>query len=762
MRYVSFSLACCAGIACAEVAAPRLDGPEVALVSWDSGGSTPVDVDGDGRLDLALINNENSRLVILYQRNKGDAKAGGPRVISRNRWEPVIEDSRFEKSSLPADQRHFAMAAADFDGDGKVDFALTGGTDALLVRFQGKDATFTASWKYRGFEPLNTSSSLVAADLDGDRKADLAVLAKDKLLIFRQKPEGGLAEPVVYNTGEEKAGLLKVEEADGDGIPDLFYMVGEGEGSLRLRRGAGKAAFGSEVAIPFALPLSELGTSRDAAGRLIFTGVNARSQLIERHALVTGADPLAGDRLVPTVYTAPGAGKGALFTAGDFNGDGLADIAQADAKAAQVVLYSQREDGSFAEPQTFPSLSGINGLAAIPGAAGQPAALAVTSQKEGLGISVLNAQGRLEFPVLQALTGAPVLVTVAAPDPAQAASAGVISSTGKDYTLTIFSRSAEGKWTSTPQALKALKRDPSGTRQGDINGDGRMDLLITAGKDPALLLMAKPDAVGYQEALAETATIKSQLTEAAPDRLSLVDLDGDKRDEILTSGSGYARALKLNPAGNDIAIMDQYNARQPDDKLSTPLFADVDGDGASDLVFTESGGSWIQVLRRDAGGVYRAFRRIETGASEVSELQFLKLGRKAVPHLLLLGKDRFWTAPLAGSGPRMELTSSYETDIKDCRYYMALPGDLNGDGKEDITAFDGKAHLLEVMALPEVAGQPWLSLLHFPLFEENIHFRGRKGNLNVRDAFVRDFTGDGKSDLLLLLHDRVLLYPQAP
>lgn len=128
----------------------RLDGPEVAKISWDSGSGTPGDFDGDGRLDLAVINNENAKLVLLYQRAPGAGKdASKQRVISRDRWEPVIEDSRFEKTSLPCDQRHFAMAAGDFDGDGNPDLALTGATDALTVRFQGKDAAFTKTWKWK-------------------------------------------------------------------------------------------------------------------------------------------------------------------------------------------------------------------------------------------------------------------------------------------------------------------------------------------------------------------------------------------------------------------------------------------------------------------------------------------------------------------------------------------------------------------------------------------------------------------------------------
>ena len=54
-----------------------------------------------------------------------------------------------------------------------------------------------------------------------------------------------------------------------------------------------------------------------------------------------------------------------------------------------------------------------------------------------------------------------------------------------------------------------------------------------------------------------------------------------------------------------------------------------------------------------------------------------------------------------------------------------------------------------------------MSRLHFRVFETDAHHQGRKGEaLEPREVVVADVTGDGKKDLLLLVHDRVLIYPQ--
>lgn len=254
--------------------------------------------------------------------------------------------------------------------------------------------------------------------------------------------------------------------------------------------------------------------------------------------------------------------------------------------------------------------------------------------------------------------------------------------------------------------------------------------------------------------------MRSQLADLSAERTTIVDIDGDGRAEILTTATGYARSIRLSPGDADVAVVDQYNARQPGDKLAIPAFLDVDGDGSNELVFAEAGTAFFQTLKKEKDGVYRSAKRLEGIAGEMVAALPAKLGTANESHLLVVGRDRFWTAPFGGNRPKLELVSSYDTDLQNCDYYTAAPADLNGDGKEEIVAFDKTSHLLEVLSPGATGAQPWKSLMHFVLFEENIRFRGRKGDTAVREMLFRDFTGDGRTDILLLVHDRILLFPQ--
>ena len=101
---------------------------------------------------------------------------------------------------------------------------------------------------------------------------------------------------------------------------------------------------------------------------------------------------------------------------------------------------------------------------------------------------------------------------------------------------------------------------------------------------------------------------------------------------------------------------------------------------------------------------------------------------------------------------------SYETDLEAVHYSYVEGADFDQDGSVDLIAVDGQSHVVEFLVQKE---SKWESRMFWEVFEQNMHYQGRTGStVEPREVVIGDFTGDGKLDFALLVHDRILFYPQ--
>jgi enediyne biosynthesis protein E4 len=240
------------------------------ILESSGSGATWLDADGDGDLDLYLLNGAYLEGV---SDPKGRAVAGATNRLYCN------DGGRFhdctERSGLGDPTWSMAAAAADFDGDGDVDVFVANYGPNRLYRNRG-DGTFedmAAEQGLAGPAILNgfTKWSAGAAwfDADGDGDLDLAVcnfLAFDPELLVPGRPwempepaayagqpsllyhqeEGGQFRDVTREAGlfrpESKCMGLTVLDWDGDGRLDLFQGNDHQENFLFRARGDGTYA----------------------------------------------------------------------------------------------------------------------------------------------------------------------------------------------------------------------------------------------------------------------------------------------------------------------------------------------------------------------------------------------------------------------------------------------------------------------------------------------------------------------------------------
>jgi hypothetical protein len=238
-------------------------------------------------------------------------------------------------------------------------------------------------------------------------------------------------------------------------------------------------------------------------------------------------------------------------------------------------------------------------------------------------------------------------------------------------------------------------------------------------------------------------------------RIGRGDVDGDGTDEMIVGAMGYARAVALDEADRFV-IRGQFNARSPDDEVRVPVEADVDGDGRAEWLFYDPGEGSLQRLERDESGVFRYRDSAAVGALEVVGAL---VDRDSDPsRLLVFGKDRFWVLPLAPAEWEKAALGSYESDLRDVvPTALSVPETAAGP-PWPLVAVDGERHVIELLEWSPP--DRWTSRLHFTVFEKNLHYQGRTGApREPREVLFGDLTGDGIDDLVVLVHDRVLVYP---
>ena len=189
------------------------------------------DIDGDGRLDLAIANNQSGSVSVII--NSGSA--------GNISFEPKID---YTVGTSPT-----SVAIANLDDDGKPDLAVTNYTSNTVSILKN---TSTSSVSFADKIDIAVSSnplSICAGDFDGDGKADLATVnyGSYTVSVLRNTSSGGaigFADKADYFTGDNPKSVT-VGDIDGNGKPDLIVanLASENISLLRNTSTTGAISF---------------------------------------------------------------------------------------------------------------------------------------------------------------------------------------------------------------------------------------------------------------------------------------------------------------------------------------------------------------------------------------------------------------------------------------------------------------------------------------------------------------------------------------
>lgn len=534
------------------------------------------DFDGDGMLDLAA-GGDDSLSVLLGQ---GDGTFQAPlRLGGGARW----------------------IATADLNADGFDDLAAT--RAGVEIRLSAGDGTFLPAENYPG-GPDPRALALGDADNDGD--VDVVSLAvTNEFRVVLNNGDGTFEPAFLYDLPPAHAEMVDLVDFDADGNLDVVTN------GIAVNRGLGDGTFTDPV---------DLGFRSDFARWFVSADIDADDDIdfVSRRSVVGVGGPVwvtYNDRGALRLPITSFPGNVVSHVIGDFNGDGIEDVAVCS-QADSVTILAGDGEGRFEQTGSYEVgdtpvdmvVGDFNGDHA------QDLAV-VNMDSHDVAVLIGRGDGTFNEAIFNTIGSMPSDIGVA--DVNEDGEQDIVVTLPQSQFANLRVMFGNGDGTFEPQGFQDVGvSDAVALLVGDFDGDGSADLCITDNPDDPSLAVVLGDGQG---GFSDPVSVNQGMGEAVAADLDddgALDLVGgdtvlwgrgdgtfDPIDPLPAGGPRHPVVADLNRDGHlDIAsglVEDSIDVVlglgrrdfEMHDRFFAPtarlLAADVDHDGHTDLVALE-------------------------------------------------------------------------------------------------------------------------------------------------------------------------------
>jgi large repetitive protein len=280
------------------------------------------------------------------------------------------------------------------------------------------------------------------------------------------QPSLGLGAPVNYTVGGAQQAV--VGDFNGDGKPDLAVTAfpGTPSGSILLGNGDGTFQVTSMNLAAYMISLAAGDFNEDGKQDLAYVDLTTGLLSV---ALGNGDGTFGA----PATYPVGSTSIDPAVVVGDFNGDGISDLAVS--LGASVGIMLGNGDGTFKGVVKYPAPNAV--MLALGDFNGDGNTDIVAGGQVAMSLTILsgNGDGTFQTPVMVATPTYPAFIVVADFD-ADGKADLALAFSGTNYVYVLL-----GNGNGTFQSPEGYVAGPAGNwslATGDVDGDGRLDLIF--------------------------------------------------------------------------------------------------------------------------------------------------------------------------------------------------------------------------------------------------------------------------------------------
>jgi hypothetical protein len=617
------------------------------------------DLRGSGLTDLVVTESNSGKITVLLSNGSGGFTTAG--------------------SYTTGNTANF-VALADLDGDGKLDAVVTDTASGTVAVMPGKgDGSFGAAVTYPA---IANPIGLTVGNFGGKGKVDLAVLAANGVAVLLNDGAGNFGAPSTIALSHQ-AQAITTADLLGNGSDDLALANLDGTVSILLGNGTGSFQSLAAFAVAANPLMAIVAANFENSGKLDLAVAQANSNLVS--VLRSNGDGTFQSSTDLTVGYNPTA-----LLAVDVNSDGVADLVAVNRGANTFSVLLGIGNGSFGAANDF--VVGNTPIAAAAGLfkTGGLTSLAVLNSGDST-ISIALGNGDGTFVAARAFKAGLDRKAIASgdlngdgrSDLVVASYCSISANCTTDGSVVVFLGNADGAYTQS--ASYALGRSPVAVALGDVNSDGKLDILALNRQDKTLTILSGNGDATFGKA--QTYTLS-----AYPSALYVGDLNGDsKADLAILSDCGQSTCTQVGSL--DIWTGDgkgnfTQGASYPTGYSPVSIAgADLRGTGSVDLVVANGCGESSScsagtalVFENDGSGKFIAGSETSIGASPAA-IALSKLNSSAMN--LLVAQSASDTLAVLASDGNSGFGAATQYAVGSSPSALAV-ADFNGDGLLDV------------------------------------------------------------------------------